>query len=83
MTAGISNVRIKDTWLDRYGAGQILDYFRAAPAGPMLPLVFAPTTFGDQMTLSVTYRAACFSRSQIEAILALILAQLEQPDVPR
>jgi NRPS condensation-like uncharacterized protein len=80
MTAGISNVRIKDTWLDRYGAGQILDYFRAAPAGPMLPLVFAPTTFGDQMTLSVTYRAACFSRSQIEAILALILAQLEQPD---
>ncbi len=76
MTAGVSNVRVKDTWIDRYGADQVLDYFRAAPAGPMLPLVFAPTTFGDQMTVSVTYRAACFSQRQIAGMMAIVLGML-------
>jgi hypothetical protein len=80
MTAGVSNVRLCDTWINRYREGRILDFSRGAPTGPLLPLALTPTTLDDQMNIGVTYRALCFSRAKIDAVVSLLLEQLEQPD---
>lgn len=79
MSAGVSNVVIRNTWMDREGEGRILEYFRVSPAGPMLPLVLAPTTFGQQMTLGITYRPAAFPSANVHAILQAVQEQLETP----
>jgi hypothetical protein len=43
----------------------------------MLPLVLAPTTLGDEMTIGVTYRVTSFSRAKISGILDMLLEQIE------
>jgi hypothetical protein len=78
-SAAVSNVYLHDTWVDRAGRGQVLEYFRGASTGPMLPLILSPTTLGDQMNVAVTYRTTAFSRSRIEQIMASILDQLKRP----
>ena len=55
----------------------ILDYNRAATTGPMLPLVLSPTTFGEQLSVGVTYRIAGFSQAKIETVMDLFLRQIE------
>jgi hypothetical protein len=79
MTAGVSNVRVRDTWIDRYGADRILDYARGSPTGPLLPLVLTPTTVGDHMNVGVTYRAIGFCRAKIAGVMARFLEQIECP----
>ena len=80
MTAGVSNVRLRDTWIDRYRPGRIQDYARVSPTGPTLPLVVTPTTMGDELNVGVTYRATGFSRAKIEGVMTMFLEQLERPD---
>jgi len=78
MTAGVSNVVIRDTWLDMPGS-PIVDYLRGAPTGPMLPLTVAVTTFRGRMNLGITYRQTGFTKSRLDAILAMLQEQLEHP----
>lgn len=80
LDAGVSNVVVRDTWIDRCAAGQVLEYMRGASTGPMLPLVLSPTTLGDQMNLGVTYRVAAFSPESISRILGRFVEQIENPD---
>ena len=80
ITAGISNVRLHDSWINRYRDGRILDYSRGAPTGPLLPLVLTPTTLSGQMNVGVTYRAMGFSRAKIDAVMSALLEQIEHPD---
>lgn len=77
LDAGVSNVVVRDTWIDRYAAGHVLEYSRGASTGPMLPLVLSPTTLGDQMNLGVTYRVAAFSPEAIQRILGRFIEQIE------
>jgi hypothetical protein len=77
MTAGLSNVYLKNCWIDQEGAGKILGYRRAVSCGPSLPLVITPTTLGDQLNIAVSYRVTGFSESKIDAVMDSFLEQLE------
>lgn len=79
LDAGVSNVVVRDTWIDRHAAGHVLEYMRGASTGPMLPLVLSPTTLGDQMNLGVTYRVAAFSPETIQGIVGRFVEQIENP----
>lgn len=80
VAAGISNVHLRDSWFERDGAGRILEFHRASPTGPMVPLILTPTTLGEQLNLGVTYRATGFSRAKIDTLIARFLDQIEHPD---
>ncbi len=80
LDAGVTNVVVRNTWIDRRAAGHVLEYVRGASTGPTLPLVLSPTTLGDQLNLGVTYRVAAFSPKTIQGIVARFLDQIEQPE---
>jgi len=80
LTAGISNVHLRGTWIERQGAGRILDFSRAVSNGPALPLVVSPTTIRDQMNIAVSYRTTGFSQSKIDGIMQSFVDQLEMLD---
>jgi len=83
LTAGVSNVQVRDAWIERRGAGRILDFRRAVSCGPALPLVLLPTTFGRRLNVAITYRSTGFARSKIEGILGAFLERIETLDAPR
>ena len=76
MTGGVSNVLLRKPWIDA-NRNRILGYSRAAPTGPMLPLVLTPTTLGEQMNIGVTYRVTGFCQAKIDAIMEALLDQIE------
>jgi hypothetical protein len=80
MTAGISNVYLRNTWIERQGAGRILDFRRAVSSGPALPLVVSPTTIGEQMNVTVSYRLTGFSQAKVDGIMQSFVEQLETLD---
>jgi NRPS condensation-like uncharacterized protein len=76
LTAGISNVRLRDDWTEKAG-GRILGYSRGVTTGPMLPLVLSPTTLGEEMNLGISYRATGFTREKIDLFVESLLEQIE------
>lgn len=78
MTAGVSNVFLREPWIER-NRDRILGYSRCSPTGPMLPLVLAPTTLGEQMNIGVTYRITGFSQARIDGIMEMFLDQIQNP----
>ncbi|HBO45846.1 MAG TPA: hypothetical protein DD670_18365 [Planctomycetaceae bacterium] len=75
LSAGITNTRVKDDWMIGLGDSsprRLLGYFRAAPTGPILPISFAPTTMGDSLRISITWRPSCFDRATIKEIASRI-----------
>lgn len=79
MTAGVSNVVIRDRWMTQPGS-PILGYYRGSPTGPMLPLTMAVTTFGDRMNFGITYRQTGFTEARLRGIVAMLLDQLNNPE---
>ena len=69
MTAGISNVFLRDSWIDRQGEKKILEYTRVASTGPSVPFLLSPTTVGGQMSIGVSYRVTGFSPAKVNGIL--------------
>jgi len=41
--------------------------------------VLTPTTFGDDLSIGVTYRIAGFSRQKIDGIMDMFMDQIENP----
>lgn len=80
LTAGISNVFLRNTWIDQQGAGRVLDYHRTVSNGPTLPLVLSPTTLGGQLNVAVSYRVTGFSQAKISGIMDSFVDQLETLD---
>jgi hypothetical protein len=80
MAAGVSNVCLRNTWMDGCGANHVLEYIRGASTGPSLPLVLSPTTLGQQLNVGVSYRVAGFATQKIHGIMEMLLDQLEHPD---
>ena len=58
IAGGISNVNLNRSWAAEFHPGPLLDYIRVSPTGPLMPLVFTPTTLGSGMHLGLTYRPA-------------------------
>jgi len=83
MTAGITNVVLRDGWIERHAGDAILGYTRAASTGPMLPLVLSPTSLGDAMSVGLSYRTTGLSRAKAAGILEAFLDELEHPHGPR
>lgn len=76
LSAGLSNVRLDTAWFR--GAGdRILDYIRISPTGPALPMIFTPTTYGDKLNLSITYRESSFAEAEILKLVDLFFGKLD------
>jgi hypothetical protein len=58
LAAGISNINLNRTWVADYHPAPILDYIRVSPTGPMLPVVFTPTTLGNRLHFGLTHRVS-------------------------
>jgi hypothetical protein len=58
LAGGISNVNLSRSWAANYFPDPLLDYVRVSPTGPMMPLVFTPTTLGDRLNVGLTYRTS-------------------------
>ena len=58
LAGGISNVNLNRTWAADFHPTPLLDYIRVSPTGPLMPLVFTPTTLGDHLHFGLTYRPA-------------------------
>jgi hypothetical protein len=68
MAAGVSNVNLNRDFPDGRPPREIVRYFRVSPTGPMLPMVFTPSTFADTMNVGVTYRPGVVSDAEIAAV---------------
>jgi hypothetical protein len=79
MSGGISNVVVRDRWMTA-NRDVILDYHRGASTGPSIPIVLSPTTFGDHLNIGVSYRIVGFSRTKIDALMAMFRDQIEHPN---
>jgi hypothetical protein len=79
LTAGVSNVVVRDDWMSHCGDGCIAEYIRGASTGPILPLTLTPTTLGDEMNVGVSYRIAGFSRHKIAGVMERFMEQIEHP----
>lgn len=62
LAGGISNVNLNGSWVSRYHPDPIMDYIRVSPTGPMMPLVFTPTTLGSRMRFGLTVRESVVDR---------------------
>ena len=80
MTAGVSNVVVRDDWMTRSRDGCVAEYIRGVSTGPILPLVLTPTTVRDELNVGVTYRIAGFSRQKIDGIMEMFMDQIEHPE---
>jgi len=63
LIAGVSNVNLTSTWVGERG-DLIAGYRRVSPTGPLAPVVFAVTTLGDDLQLSITHRSALLGTEQ-------------------
>lgn len=54
LAGGISDVCLDRTFAARHHPSPLLDYVRASPTGPMVPLAFTPTTLGSHLSLGLT-----------------------------
>ena len=54
LTAVLTNLRYPDTWYSEEIAGQVGACWRAVPMGFMYPLVFAITTLGERLTVTMS-----------------------------
>ena len=61
LAGGISNVNMNRSWAAEFHPSPLLDYVRVSPTGPLMPLVFTPTTLGARMHLGLSHRPALVS----------------------
>lgn len=76
LAAGISNVDLNRDWPGEHHPSPLLDYTRVSPLGPMLPLVFTPTTLGRALNLGFTYRRNIVPDDVASQILDSFVARL-------
>lgn len=77
LAAGISNVNLTPEWPMSSHPSPLTTYSRVSPLGPMLPIVFTPTTLGNTLNLGFTYRSRVIPDGTAKQILAAFVARLE------
>lgn len=78
LAGGISNVNLNRTWAAQFHPAPLLDYIRVSPTGPMMPLVFTPTTLGKHLHLGMTHRPALIPDDKARAMAEFFLARLRE-----
>jgi hypothetical protein len=68
LAGGVSNVNLNGSWPQRYHPAPLLDYVRVSPSGPMMPLVFTPTTLGKRLNFGLTCRTSVVPPARAEAM---------------
>ncbi len=58
LAAGISNVNLTHSWAQKYYPQPLYEYIRVSPTGPMVPMVFTPSTLGNTFHVAMTYRCS-------------------------
>jgi hypothetical protein len=76
LAGGISNINLNQSWATRYHPEPLLDYIRVSPTGPMMPLVFATTTLGQDFHFTLTYRPSVVPPQQIDHLAAAFINAL-------
>ena len=72
--AGVTSLHVDPLWNGT--AGPLIEYRRAVSTGPLAPLVFAVTTFGETMWLGVSYREADLDAETAERVAREFLRRL-------
>jgi hypothetical protein len=78
MAAGISNVNLNRDWPSKYHPAPLLDYVRVSPSGPLMPLVFTPTTLGSQLNFGLTCRGSVIPPQQAPKLAEMFVKRLQQ-----
>jgi hypothetical protein len=78
LAGGISNVNMNRSWATVYHPSPLLDYIRVSPTGPMMPLVFATTTLGENFHFSLTFRPSIVPANQVDAMAQTFVNFLDQ-----
>jgi hypothetical protein len=68
LCAGISNVNLNRTWATEYQPDPVMDYVRVSPVGPVMPVVFTPSTLGDDLHFGLTCRDAAVPPSRAQTV---------------
>ena len=76
LAAGISNVNLNRDWPAVHHPAPLASYTRVSPLGPMLPIVFTPTTLGDRLDLGFTYRTKVVPEEVAGRVLASFIDRL-------
>lgn len=69
LSGGISNVNLTGSWLAGLSPDVVNGYYRISPTGPMMPIVFTPTTLNGQFSLCCTYKTALLDHAQANSIV--------------
>jgi hypothetical protein len=64
-------------WPAKYHPWPVLDYVRVSPCGPMMPLVFTPTTLGKQLNFGLTCRGAALAPAEANELAGMFINRLE------
>jgi NRPS condensation-like uncharacterized protein len=56
LAGGLSNVNLTGSWVST--VPQARAYHRISPTGPLMPIVFTPTTVGNRLNLCYSYKRA-------------------------
>jgi hypothetical protein len=78
LAGACTNVNMNRSWALRYYLNPILQYVRAAPTGPITPLVIAATTLGHRLALTLTYRCAIVPPQRAAALAETMMQRLKQ-----
>jgi hypothetical protein len=65
---GLSALNVEAIWNAVPGNTRVLHYLRAVSTGPAVPIIVAPASVGEGLTIGVTYRTSAFRREDIERI---------------
>ncbi|MCS7033028.1 MAG: hypothetical protein NZ561_03425, partial [Phycisphaerae bacterium] len=78
IAAGVSNVNMNRDWPGRRHPSPVTDYYRVAPTGPMLPLIFTPTTLGDRLNFLITRQIEQITDDQLTRLAEFVSHRLER-----
>lgn len=74
---GVSTVMVNK---DRFGAAaeKIVRYVRACPPGPVMPIVLAPTIYGNRIEFTLVHRLSCMTTAEAHRFLDAAIMALDQ-----
>jgi hypothetical protein len=68
LVGGVSNVNLNADWPGRADPTTLLDYTRISPLGPMISVVFTPSTLGERLHYGFTWRSGLIDAATARAI---------------
>jgi hypothetical protein len=71
-------VNLNRDWPARFHPDPLMQYIRVSPAGPMMPVVFTPTTLGNTLNIGLTCRRSVIPPAAAPTLAAAMIRQLQQ-----